>query len=428
MSSNNKNIVIYVNRVKGTDVDGLKKWGKKDGKKIRVMRLIDSKLRIDTKDDNESDIIVECDFSKPNKIAEALLPFQHELLAVTCVGDANVMKLAQVIPHVPYLRTPSVESLEWTSDKLKMRRRLKLFDAKHTPRFTLVKANTKAERDRVIDKVHFPMIIKPTNLSASLLVSICYHEEELEKTLRVTFRKLKSVYEKDKRIEEPQVIAEEFMDGDMYSIDAYVNSRGGIEFCPLVRVITGRNVGQKDFYNYLRITPTDLKRSTIERAQTRAETAVHALGLRNTTVHVELMKLDDDWKIIEIGPRMGAFRHTLYMLSCDINHSVNDVLTRIPKKVRIPKKCKGYAATVRYYPEKEGIITEMKGVKSIQKLASFQSITIGKKIGDRARFSKNGGKAVLSLDLYNQSRSKLLADIKRVEDMLKIKVGSKKTK
>ena len=421
-----KNIVVYVNRVRGGNVEGLREWGKKEGIAIEILRLVDSRARVDTANDEVSDHLVACDFSKPNKIAEALLPFQNRLLAITCIGDANVMKLAQVVPHVPYLRTPTVESIEWTSDKLKMRKRLKLFDPKHTPRFAQVKNNSAAERKRVVEKVQFPMIIKPTNLSASLLVSICYHEEELEKTLRTTFRKLKATYHKDKRIEEPKVIAEEYMEGDMYSLDAYVNSRGKIDFCPLVRVITGRNVGQQDFYNYLRITPTDLKKTTVARAEERVMTAIHALGLKNTTIHAELMKVDDDWKIIEIAPRMGAFRHNLHMLSCDIDHAVNDVLTRIPKKVRIPKKCKGYAATFRYYPEREGYITEMKGVKRIQKLQSFESISINKKIGDRARFSKNGGKAVLSLDLFNASRSKLLADIRRVEEILKIKVDQKR--
>ena len=420
-----KNIVVYINRVSSVDLAALKEWGKEEGKSVRVLCLYDTSTMVVHDSMQTADLVLGCDFTKPGKIASTLLPYQEELLAITCVGDANVMKLAQVIPHVPYLRTPSVESLEWTSDKLKMRRRLKLYDPKNTPRFAHVRNNTKKERERVIGRVQFPMIIKPTNLSASLLVSICYHEEELEQTLRTTFRKLAATYKKDKRIEEPQVIAEEFMDGEMYSLDAYVNSRGKIEFCPLVRVMTGRSVGHADFYNYLRITPTDLKKSTVANAEHRVEVAVHALGLRNTTVHAELMKLDDEWRIIEVGARMGAFRHKLHMLSCDINHSLNDVLTRVPRRVRVPKKCKGYSATFRYYPEKEGVITEMKGIKKAQELKSFVDMSVKMKIGERAVFSSNGGKEVFSFHLYNESRSILLADIRRVQQQVKVRVASR---
>ena len=41
--------------------------------------------------------------------------------------------------------------------------------------------------------------------------------------------------------------------------------------------------------------------------------------------HFQLMKIDDEWKVIEIGARMGGFRNLLHKLSCDIEHSLNDV-------------------------------------------------------------------------------------------------------
>ena len=208
----------------------------------------------------------------------------------------------------------------------------------------------------------------------------------------------------------------------MYSIDTYVNSRGKMFHCPMVRVKTGRNIGHDDFYNYLQITPTALKRSSIEKAHIVAEKSVHALGLRSTTAHIELMKIDDDWKVIEVGPRVGGFRDLLHELSCDIDHSLNDVLIRVPINPIIPKKCKGFAAAMKWFAKSEGIILEMKGVKKIETIESFNSIVYNKKIGDRALFSKNGGKSIFNLFLYNSDRAKLLADIRRVEQLVKIKI------
>ena len=139
-----------------------------------------------------ADIVLYVDFSKGYKIAEALLPYQTTLIAVTARGEDGANKLREVIPHVPYLRTPTAESLLWATDKYEMRKRFKLFDNKITPKFTKVKDNTKKERDRVIAKVGFPMVVKPANLQESMLVTICYHEEEFEKVLRNIFRRLKS--------------------------------------------------------------------------------------------------------------------------------------------------------------------------------------------------------------------------------------------
>jgi len=419
-----KNIIAYVAGFPSGVSESIRRYEKREKKKFRIMHVVDSRKKDGKKlkDYDDLDILLSVDFSKPNKIAEALLPYQDELLAVTCRSEANMMKFIAVIPHVPYLRTPSTESIEWASDKLKMRKRFKLYDKKNTPKFSIVKENTKKERARVIDKVGFPMIIKPANLASSLLVTICYHEEELEKALRNAFRKIRKTYGENNRGEMPTMMAEEYMEGDMYSIDAYVNSRGDVYFCPMVRVKTGRDVGHDDFYNYLHITPTGLKKTTVDRAKTVAETGIRALGLRSTTAHVELMKVDDEWKLIEIGARIGGFRHTLHQLSCDIDHSLNDVLVRIPKKPIIPKKCKGFAATLKWYPHKEGKITKLKGIKKIRELDSTVEVLVSKKVGDRCYFAKNGGKAVFTLTLYNKERAKLLADIRRAEKLVNIQV------
>jgi hypothetical protein len=161
----------------------------------------------------------------------------------------------------------------------------------------------------------------------------------------------------------------------------------------------------------------------VERAREAASAGIHALRLRNTTAHVELMKIDDDWKIIEIGARIGGFRDKLHRLSCDIDHSLNDVLIRLPKTPVIPKKCKGFAATLKWYPKQEGRLTRLKGIKKIQELSSFVDLILEKKLGDYCRFARNGGKAVFKVTLYNKERSKLLADIRRVEKLIDIQVS-----
>jgi predicted nucleotidyltransferase len=427
MQKRDKNIIIYVMNIPAGTIESIRQYEKTTKKKYKIMLLWDSQVR-DEKgklSNSDIDLVVSCDFSKPYKIAEALKPYQDEFLAITCRSEQNMARFAQVIPHVPYLRTPTTDSLKWASDKYEMRKRMKLFDPSITPVFTLLKENSKAERARVIAKVGFPMIIKPTNLAASLFVSICYHEEDLEKTLKVTLAKLQKAYENDNRLEEPKIIVEQFMEGDMYSVDSYVTARGRVEHCPLVKVKTGKAIGHDDFYGYLQMTPPLFKRTTIEKAELVAEKAIHALGLRSTLTHTELMKVDDEWKVIEIGARMGGFRHELHMLTCGIDHALNDVLIRIPTKVVGAKKCSSYACALKWFAATEGKIVEMKGIKKIEQLESFHRIEQNKKIGDRAIFARNGGRSIFNLFLKNADRSKLLADIRRVEQMVKIKVAGR---
>jgi biotin carboxylase len=418
------NILVYVMKMPEGTVESIRRYEKETGQKYRILLLWDTRLKgIEAKQTMPGiDLVLGCDFSKPEKIAAALLPYQDELLAITCRGEDHIARFAAVIPHVPYLRTPTTESIRWASDKYEMRKRMKLYDPSITPKFTLVRENSKKERQRIIEKIGFPMIIKPTNLSGSLFVTVCYHEEELESTLRGTFRKLRKAYESDHRVEEPKLIAEEFMDGDMYSIDSYVGARGKVEHCPLVKVVTGKKIGHDDFYGYLQITPPVFKRETIAKAELVAEKAIHALGLRSTITHIELMKIDDEWKVIEVAARMGGFRHLLHSLTCGIDHSLNDILVRIPHKTILPRKCQSYACAMKWFAAKEGKIVEMKGIKKIEQLESFHSISQNKKIGDKAVFARKGGRSIFNLIMHNSDRSKLLADIRRVEQLVEIKV------
>ena len=283
------------------------------------------------------DKVLVVNFSSDQSIQKALLPYSENFLAVTCRAESHIPKFKNLISHVPYLKTPTPASLGWSVDKLEMRRRFRAYDSKITPKYMYVKDAKKSTIRDIEQKVGFPLVVKPTGLAVSLLVNIAYHSEELEKNLRKVFRKMKAL-SKGYKDKEPRVLVEQFMEGTMYSIDAYVNSRGVVYFCPMVSVKTGKEAGFDDFFGYQQMTPVKLKKSSIEDAQDVAKKSVHALGLRSTTAHIELMRTEHGWKVIEVGPRIGGFRHNMYDLSYGIDHTANDILIRIPRKPKIPKK------------------------------------------------------------------------------------------
>ncbi len=420
-----KNIILFVQNVPGDFVTSLKKHTAETGQHYRVAVIRNIEDTADRKK-RTVDFDLECDFSKSESIQKALLPIYDELLAVTCRGEENIDEFIKVIPNVPYLRTPTTESLLWSCNKIQMRKRFRAYDKNITPKFVVVEDSSDETLEKIKQKIGFPLILKPNSLTASLLVSICFHEQELKEVLQKTFKKIQKVYEEKSRHSKPQVLVEQFMEGEMYSVDAYVNSKGKIYFCPFVHIKTGRSIGFDDFFGYLQMTPTLLKKSSIAAAEEVASQSVRALGLRSSTAHIELMRTEDGWKVIEIGPRVGGFRHDLYKNSFDINHSMNDVLIRIPRKPIIPKKVKGYSAAMKFFPKTEGVLTNLTGILKIQDLKSLKKISVKAKIGDKCLYAKNGGSSICNIILFNESRAELLADVRRIEKTLIIKTEKPK--
>lgn len=373
-------------------------------------------------------VVIYCDFSKEVLIQKALQPYTHRFLAVTCRAERNIPLLKKVVPHVPYLNTPTEKSLDWTTDKIKMRQMLRSYDKTIAPKFIVAHDATPETLDKIERTVGFPLIIKPAGLAASLLVTLCYHREELETSLAHTVKKIDQIYKKKRGRGEPQILVEEFMEGTMYSIDSYVNQRGVVYHTPLVHVRTGRSVGYEDFFGYMRITPVNIKPHKIEAAKRVAEKAIEALNLRSTNCHIELMKTEDGWKVIEVGPRIGGFRHEMYELSYGIDHSMNDILIRIPKKPILSKKVRGYTVVMQFYAREKGRLVSLEGINKIRKLESFNRIDIKKKLGDMCDFARNGDDPVFDIVLFNKDRSKVLADIRRLEQAVTIKVRKSSVK
>lgn len=366
------------------------------------------------------DVAIKCNLNSNKSITESLKPWEEELLAVTCRGDVNIPAFQKIIPHLPYLRTPTTESLGWSTNKLEMRKRFSEYSHTISPKFMVVKDAQKKTLKTIKEKVGFPLIIKPIGLGASLLVSLAFYQEELEVSLKKTLRKIQKLHKELNGRGGPEILVEQFIDGKMYSVDAHISSRGKVFFNPFIHVKTGKTVGFDDFFAYQQITPSKLGKSSIEEAQKISIKAIRSLKLRNVTAHIELLQTENGWKVIEIGPRVGGYRPLMYKLSYGIDITTNDVFVRIPKKVFIPKREKGHTVVLKYYAKKEGTIKSVTGIKKVQKLKSYYNSKINKKAGEKAVFAKHGGKEIFRVILFNENRSDLLADIRRSEQLVKI--------
>ena len=418
-----KNIILYAGKIPKVIVKNAQKLGQKT--KYRVALIYDSKKKNPFPIPEGVDIVLSCDLDSDEAISRTLFPYFEEITTVMIRSDSVVSQLQKIIPHLPYVKTPTVQSLKWATDKIAMRQMFCCYDKTITPSFTVVHNAKKVTLKKIEENVGFPVVVKPAGLVSSLLVSVCFHKEELEKVLKTTFRKIRTIYKEANGHGEPSVLVEQFMDGEMYSIDAYVGSKGNISFCPLVHVKTGRSIGFDDFFGYQQLTPTTLNKEDTEEAENVATKSIYALKLRSTSAHIELLKTNQGWKIIELGPRLGGFRHMMYMKSFGIDHCENDILIRTSEKPIIPKKVLGHTAVFQFFAKDEGILTKLTGIKKAQDLKSFLNLEVNKKLGDRCLYAKNGGKSVFDIMLFNEERPKLLADIRRLEQTVEIETETK---
>ena len=90
---------------------------------------------------------------------------------------------------------------------------------------------------------------------------------------------------------------------------------------------------------------------------------IHALGLRNSIAHIELIQKEGEWKIVEIGARMGGFRSMMYKKSFGINLDIQDINIHLGRKINLPRNKKGYTSVIKFFAKKEGIITKIQGIK-----------------------------------------------------------------
>lgn len=373
---------------------------------------------------------ISVNFNDPEKLKEVLEEFGTRLIAVSARGEKNIPLLQKLIPHLHKgVLVPTIESLTKASEKIAMRKAFWKYDKSITPKFEVLSEISDEEIARVSKRLEFPVIVKPSGLAQAVLVQAAHYPAELKEILTRMKRYLTKSYKEMNGRGEPQILIEEIIVGDQYSVDAFVDDIGNVSFCPFVKYTTSEQKGFDDFFSYEQTTPATISKESIQKAKEVAKKGLNALSLRNSSAHIELIRKEGEWKIVEIGARLGGFRSMMYEKSFGINLEIQDINNRLGKPVSLPRKKKGYTSVVKFFARDEGIITKIVGIKKAQTLPSFVEITQKLRKGDMARFAKNGGNYVFRVTLFNENKAQFIEDKRKLEKMVFIetkKRGSKK--
>lgn len=421
MTQTKRDVILFLGRITHKHIRAVQDVNEHLNKQYRVALLTNRQRKIDPTIKKKLDILIRTNVKRNDTVENALLPIRDQVAAVVSRYEYTMPLYARIIPFFPYLKNPTPRSLMIANDKVEMRKTLKRFAPHVSPRFKIVHDVKKKTLDEIEKDVQFPCIIKPASLSRSQLVLNCYYREELESTLKQAIKKVKALYKTNKVEHEPKLLVEQLIEGDLYSVDVYVNSRGTLYFTPPIELKTGKDIGHDDFFMYSQIAPARLDKDDLEQIKFATAEAIRAFGLRSCTAHVELFKTKKNGvKIIEIGARVGGYRDELLGDAYGIKHSMNDILIRLGEKPVLKVKKKEHTAFLKYWPQQGGTLKSLRGIKKVEAFDFVLRSEVKLKPGQRVGLSKFGYPFVASFHVVADSRSKLLGNIRKLEKTFKI--------
>jgi len=247
--------------------------------------------------------ILFCHYSNKEELKEKLSEYQKEY-------------------EIAFVSTP-LEILVNLTDELKQHlgqsvsEHANIFRDKHLQRHLIQEHNPelgikflKWEHDEldveeIENKIWYPYIIKPIDGVQSSWVGKINNRADFEEYMthyQGFHDKLKS-----KGIDTHELIVEEFIDGQLYSIDYFVDQNGETFISKPVKVKLGIDIDVQDYCNIARIvsekTEEDFK---WKRLKTFINATIKATGVKNTFVHHEFkINSKGEFKTIELNGRIG---------------------------------------------------------------------------------------------------------------------------
>lgn len=182
-------------------------------------------------------------------------------------------------------------------------------------------------------------------------------------------------------------LVEKTINGQLVSVDSIVGSRK-IWHCPsLVDTVTAREIGKNDSYIPYRLLPSKMNSDLIKRIKKVVGGAIRILGLKNCSVHTELM-IDQNKNIhlIELASRMGGYRQDMYMHAYELDLSERLVKAVIGGEIKTRKKHKKVVAMLEFFSESEGDPIRIEGFQKNKlppgiEIIFFKKSPLGMKVG-----------------------------------------------
>lgn len=247
------------------------------------------------------------DISNIDDVEKIFLDFAPNIILspVTEIGN----KISSIIAQKYGLLYNSVETVLTTTDKGRMRERLKSSKMDEPLSFKLCK-------DENIEDIpiEYPIIVKPTINSASRGVTLVRNRSELESAINTALEYCKSINE---------IIIEEFIDGDQYSIET-ISSNGNHFIVAIVREYISESPYFMERFDVISCEENNKLYNT---AYSFVNELLNTLDISYGPCHIEVkITKDGTIRLIEIASRSGMLRDKLITAAAGCNF--NELIIR----------------------------------------------------------------------------------------------------
>lgn len=363
---------------------------------------------------------VVVDFSSQQSVLDAVDALHakkpiHGVLVIyeRFIGDASAIADHLGLPGLPH------EAAKACTDKFVMRQKFSAAPQKISPDFAVV---TSQEGVRAFAEAHdFPLILKPANLSKSLLVSKATSLDELLQNYAKTMRNINAVYAKYAPGVTPKLLIEEFMEGPVHSVDAFVDSNGEPHVLDaVVDYQTGYDIGFDDNFHYSRLLPSALPDETIARIREVASIGCKALGMKNSPAHIEIILTVDGPRIVEIGARNGGYRDRMHSMANGIDIEANAIRLSLGQQPQVTATKTEPVGVFELFPKTPGIFTGIANEDRLRELPSLHYLSIPAKIGAFVGSSSDGYKMCAVVMLHHADQATFDKDMAYLNDQVAV--------
>ena len=361
---------------------------------------------------------VVADFTDKQALLRTVEQFRGKVDGVITTYENYVLPASWIANYLGLPGLPE-ESAEACTDKSLMRERFATAAQKISPDYAEI--NNEDDVANFAKNHPFPLIIKPANLSKSLLVTKAHNNVELISNYRRTLKNIDSTYKKYAPGRKPKLIIEEFMEGPVFSVDAFVDAHGEPHVLDqVVDYQTGYDIGYDDNFHYSRLLPSYLSEKGQQAIREVAYLGCKALGMKGSSAHIEIILTKEGPRIVEIGARNGGYRERMYSLANGIDIFGLALDNSLGKPLDIKTTKDEPCAVLELFPKQPGIFIGINDQDKLEKLQSLQYLKIKQPVGKFIGKSSEGFKMAAIIILHNKSRDAFDRDLKFVNDHVHI--------
>lgn len=308
------------------------------------------------------------------------------------------------------------------TDKEVMRSRFALSPEKISPDFNVI--DSREGLTHFANTHSFPLILKPANLAKSLLVTKNDSLDELVANYDKARQLAETTYKKYAPNNTPKFIVEEFLEGSIHSVDAFVDIHG--EPHVLEQVVdyqTGHDIGFDDNFHYSRLLPSRLSSENIQAIRHTAKIGCQLLGMTSSPAHVEIILTKSGPRIVEIGARNGGYRERMHRLANDINITNNALSLALNQPLDITAKKNDHVGVFELFPRTPGVFTGISHQQELEQLPSLNYLSIKAKPGQFIGKAGDGYKMGAVVILHNSDQQQFMADKHYLSNRVTVKVS-----